>query len=481
MFRTYQVFFNRMLMCLDAFIVAASFGVAWYVKFKSGWLAYSPHQTLFSYRGPILVGVVIFIISNGVAGLYRPMRAKSVFLEAYGVMKSAAVGLVIFMSVLYFAKMDDFSRDALLIFASTFVVLTLSERISIRLVLRAMRRRGMNQKFILIAGWNQAAERFVHTLEQQPWFGYRILGYVSQSPEGQPTLHSSRSGVPCLGSLSEVARILSEQRVDQVVVALPKERFEAIGDVLEHCEAVGAQSLILPDYFDLLPARPRFETFGDIPLIDTRYVPLDDAMNATLKRAFDIIFSAVVMILLSPFFLALIAAVRLSTPGPVIFVQERIGKNRRMFKMYKFRTMRWEGMSGAERDDLETRRMLEKGWTTQDDPRRTRLGAFLRRSSLDELPQFWNVLIGDMSVIGPRPERPFFVDRFKEEIPRYMVKHRVRPGITGWAQVHGWRGDTSIVDRIQYDIEYIENWSFWMDLRIIGKTVKDGFVNQNAY
>ncbi|MCL6446039.1 MAG: exopolysaccharide biosynthesis polyprenyl glycosylphosphotransferase, partial [Alicyclobacillus sp.] len=239
----------------------------------------------------------------------------------------------------------------------------------------------------------------------------------------------------------------------------------------------------------------------DIPLIDTRYVPLDDAMNAALKRAFDIVFSLLVLIGLSPLFLAIAIAVKLSSPGPVIYVQPRVGKNRRVFKMYKFRTMYWNGHTGeavaetacasssdacateerATNSGDEDTGGTDTGWTVPNDPRRTRFGAFLRRTSLDELPQFWNVLIGDMSVIGPRPERPNFVEQFKDEIPRYMVKHRVRPGITGWAQVHGWRGDTSIAERIQYDLEYIENWSLGLDLKIILRTIRDGFVHENAY
>lgn len=480
-------------MLLDALIVALSFVTAWYIKFYSGWLQHFGHKPFEAYRGAMLFGIVTFLVTNWITGLYRPMRAKSVFAESYAVGKSVVLGMFVLMAALYFTKMQEFSRDVLVLFAVAFAVLTLIERISIRMMLRNMRKRGFNQKHILIVGWNQAAERFVHTLEQQPWFGYRILGCVATHRTDEP----SRFGVANIGSLDNLDAVLHQHvGVDQVVISLPRGEFSPISQVIAQCEAAGVQSLILPDYFDLLPARPRFETFGEIPLIDTRYVPLDDAVNASIKRVFDVVFSVFVLTVLSPLYLVLAIGIKLSSPGPIVFVQERVGKNRRPFKMYKFRTMFMpEGaptldFSGLimSKDDLAKRVLdddafeeFEADWTTPNHHRRTRFGALLRRMSLDELPQFWNVLLGHMSVIGPRPERPYFVEQFKEEIPRYMVKHRVRPGITGWAQVHGWRGDTSITDRIQYDIEYIENWSFWMDIRIVLRTIREGFVHENAY
>lgn len=477
MFRTYQELFRRLFIAGDAVIVIASFLMAWWLKFDSGWIPHAGHLPLLYYRGPLLIAVIVFVLANGVARLYEPMRAKSLFYEAYSVAKGVALGTVVLMATLYFAKMQEFSRDVIALFAGINFALMVGERIVVRSVLRSLRRRGLNQRFLLIVGWSPATRRFLEALEAQPWFGYRVIGYLRY--EGDD---ASRASVPCIGGIDDIRRVLEEHLVDQVVIAAPRERVGDLAEVISACEAVGVQSLILPDYFDLLPARPRFETFGDVPLIDTRHVPLDDAMNAFLKRAFDIAFSLLVLVGLSPLFVAIAIAVKLSSPGPVLYVQERVGKNRRTFKMYKFRTMYWDpGADRAERDCAEEADLRNVGWTVKGDPRRTRVGAFLRRTSLDELPQFWNVLKGDMSVIGPRPERPVFVERFREEVPRYMVKHRVRPGITGWAQVHGWRGDTSIAERIRLDIEYIENWSFWLDLKIVWKTIKDGFVNENAY
>ena len=207
-----------------------------------------------------------------------------------------------------------------------------------------------------------------------------------------------------------------------------------------------------------------------LPVIDTRRVPLDNWFKNALKRAFDIVFASVAILITSPVMLFSVLMIKLTSPGPVIFYQERVGLNRKKFMMYKFRSMR------VQTDEEE-----RVQWTTKDDPRKTKWGAFMRKTSIDELPQFFNVLKGDMSVVGPRPERPFFVEKFREEIPRYMIKHQVRPGITGWAQVNGLRGDTSIEERINYDLYYIENWTFLFDLQIIFMTVFKGLVNKNAY
>lgn len=461
MFRTYQVLWNRIYQLLDAGIVMLSFVVAWYVKFRSGWLPYGGHDP-FAYYVPLMLGAIpIFLFSNWLAGLYRPNRSRAFWHLTSVILRSLVVGLLLFMSVLYFLHVSQFSRSVLFVFGISFTLLSYMKHLGVRTVLRMMRARGYNKKFVLIIGWTSAAARFMQNLEQHPWFGYHVLGHVAEDPLTQT--------VPHLGGFGELQLVLESNLVDYVLICLPRSEVLRMPEIIAECEASGVQSLIVPDYFDILPANPRFENFAGMPLIDTRYVPLDDALNAAFKRTFDIVFSVLVLVLLSPVFALIAVAVKLSSPGPILFKQERSGRNRRIFTMYKFRTMQYEPGN------------VDDGWTIPNDPRRTNFGRFLRKSSLDELPQFWNVLIGDMSVIGPRPERPRFVDKLREEIPRYMVKHRVRPGITGWAQVHGWRGDTSIVTRIQYDIEYIETWSFGMDMSILVRTLKSGLINTNAY
>ncbi|HZG78346.1 MAG TPA: exopolysaccharide biosynthesis polyprenyl glycosylphosphotransferase, partial [Paenibacillus sp.] len=264
--------------------------------------------------------------------------------------------------------------------------------------------------------------------------------------------------------------IMEEKLIDEVIIALPLNAHHKLPYIIETCEKAGVKALIIPDYFDYLPARPYFDNFAGIPLINVRDIPLDELRNRVLKRGFDIIFSIICILITFPLLLAIAIGIKLTSPGPIIFKQERVGLNRRTFNMYKFRSMRMQTES-----DSDTK------WTVENDPRRTKFGAFLRRTSLDELPQFFNVLFGHMSVVGPRPERPYFVEQFKEEIPKYMVKHHIRPGITGWAQSNGYRGDTSIAERIKHDIFYIENWTFFFDIKIILKTIVNGFLNRNAY
>jgi exopolysaccharide biosynthesis polyprenyl glycosylphosphotransferase len=498
-FRTYQVFWNRLFQVFDACIVVVSFLVAWWLKFDSGWLPYGGNSPLRVYMPAILISVPLFLVANWVAGMYKPMRSRGFLQETSAIVRSLVVGLLLVMSLLYFLHLAQFPRSVLVLFAVIYALLVYAEHMTIRGTLRMLRTRGFNKKFVVVVGWSPAVQRFVRSLEEHPWFGYHVLGCVLPEDATEETVESLTANMPLLSRIGELDQVLSNQLVDHVLISLPRSDSMVLPHVLGTCEAHGVQSLIVPDYFDMLPARPRFETFAGMPLIDTRYVPLDDAVNATLKRVFDVVFSALVLLFLSPLYLAIAVAVKASSRGPIFFRQERIGKNRRAFTMYKFRTMYVEQTSEippAAAVLTETKGGLNPsssaealppavpaglGWTTPDDPRRTRIGRFLRRTSLDELPQFWNVFIGDMSVIGPRPERPQFVDIFKDEVPKYMVKHRVRPGITGWAQVHGWRGDTSIAERIKFDIDYIENWSWSLDARIFARTLAKGFVDENAY
>jgi Undecaprenyl-phosphate glucose phosphotransferase len=255
--------------------------------------------------------------------------------------------------------------------------------------------------------------------------------------------------------------------IDEVILALEPEELGVTIQVIQLCEKSGTKVSVIPFYNDVIPTRANIDNIGSIKLIQLRTTPLDEPFNAAIKRGFDILVSLLGLILLSPLLLFIAIATRLSSPGPVLFRQERVGLNKKTFTMLKFRSMR---VNEAQ----------DTAWTTDDDSRRTRIGTFLRKFSLDELPQLWNVLRGDMSLVGPRPEIPFFVEQFRETVPLYMVKNQVRPGITGWAQVNGYRGDTSIPKRVEHDLWYIENWSFGLDLRIIFKTLFGGMINRES-
>jgi Undecaprenyl-phosphate glucose phosphotransferase len=338
----------------------------------------------------------------------------------------------------------------------------------VKSALKHLREKGYNKQFVLILGAGSLGRQFYQNLQQHPELGFEVVGFLDdyQEKHAAPYTHYK----PIIGRIDDLEQILNEVIVDEVIIALPLDAHPKFGSIINVCEKVGVKALIIPDFYDFLPSRPYFDNFAGMPIINVRDIPLDEFRNRLLKRAFDIAFSVVAILITLPVMAIIAVAIKLTSPGPIIFKQERVGLNRRRFMMYKFRTMK------VQPDiDSDTR------WTVQNDPRRTKLGAFLRKTSLDELPQFFNVLFGHMSVVGPRPERPYFVEQFKEEIPKYMVKHHIRPGITGWAQSNGLRGDTSIEERIKHDIFYIENWSFLFDIKIIWKTIVNGFINKNAY
>jgi Undecaprenyl-phosphate glucose phosphotransferase len=240
--------------------------------------------------------------------------------------------------------------------------------------------------------------------------------------------------------------------------------------IVDICEKDGVKAEIVPDYYRYFPAKPYIDMIEDIPIIDIRYVPLDNSFKKIIKRILDFTVSVLALILLSPFMILTALIVKITSSGPIIFKQERVGLHRKKFMMYKFRSM-----------NVQDEENEKNGWTTDNDPRKTKFGTFIRKTSIDELPQLLNVLKGDMSLIGPRPERPYYVDKFRKDIPKYMIKHHVRPGMTGWAQVNGWRGNTSIKKRIEYEIYYVENWNLFMDIKIFFMTIIKGFVNKNAY
>lgn len=315
----------------------------------------------------------------------------------------------------------------------------------------------MNQKHVLLVGCGTLARKYIDCLRENPQFGYRCAGYVGQD--------SDLENVNYLGPYDQLSELLDIYEPDEVIIALEVYDISLMNSIILSCEKHGIRSSIIPIYNDYLPSCATVDSIGKVRLINIRGISQDLAINRVMKRAFDLLFSATALLLLSPLMLILALGVRLSGPGPILFRQERVGKERKIFTMYKFRSM----CVNSESDTA---------WSRSRDSRITRFGAFIRKFSLDELPQFFNVLKGEMSVVGPRPELPFFVDMYKDVVPLYMVKHQVKPGLTGWAQVNGYRGDTSIEKRIEYDIWYIENWSMYLDLKIIFMTIFGGMVNE---
>ena len=468
MIRKNQKFLSKIYMIFDILVIAIAFGLAWWVKFDSGWLDNDGSLSYRTYMGWGVVYAATVIVVGTMSSLYHFHRKKRFSDQLVRIIQTHAISLFVLLSLLFFFKQIHISREFLAVFVGTATMGTIVYRYTVKIMLRSLRHKGYNKQFIIILGAGTLGKRFYENLRNYPEMGYEVIGFLDDRAEWDSI--EEKRYEPILGTLNELEQVLNDKLIDEVIIALPLDAHHKFPDIIETCEKAGVRTLIIPDFFDYLPSRPYFDNFAGMPMINVRDIPLDVLRNRVLKRAFDIAFSLVAIIITLPVMLVITIGLKLTSPGPIIFRQERVGLNRRHFMMYKFRSMK-----------VSKQNTSDTVWTTENDPRRTKFGSFLRKTSLDELPQFFNVLFGHMSVVGPRPERPYFVEQFKEEIPKYMVKHHVRPGITGWAQSNGLRGDTSIEERIRYDIFYIENWSLLFDIKIIWKTIMNGFINKNAY
>jgi Undecaprenyl-phosphate glucose phosphotransferase len=466
--RQRQRFLTQLYALMDFICIQGVFLFSWWLKFESGWIRHDPPLPFKHY---LLWSVIYGVLAIGLSyftNFYTSKRKKLFSFEVLKIVQVHVLSLLLLLSILFVLKEVNVSRSYLLLFLVTNILVTSFYRYIVKAALRNLRQKGYNKQFVLILGAGSLGRQFYANLQQHRELGFEVVGFLDDYQEEHPPEY--RHYKPIIGKIDDLEQILETMIIDEVIIALPLEAHTKFGTIINICEKIGVKTLIIPDFFDYLPARPYFDNFAGMPLINVRDIPLDEFRNRLLKRAFDLVFSIAAILITLPVMGLIAIAIKVTSPGPVIFKQERVGLNRRRFMMYKFRTMK---VMPEEASNTQ--------WTVENDPRRTKLGAFLRRTSLDELPQFFNVLFGHMSVVGPRPERPFFVEQFKEEIPKYMVKHHIRPGITGWAQSNGLRGDTSIEERIRHDLYYIENWSFLFDIKIIWKTIVNGFVNRNAY
>ena len=464
MIKDNQKVFNRLMVIADAAITAGSFMIAFYILNNGPGVGVLPVGDYFMLLF-FIVPIYMFLYHS--CSVYAPKRTVRRRFEVYGIVKANTIGIVALIIVLYMIIREiNFSRSVMVYFYVVNVTATSFFRLNLRKGLCSIRRRGYNLKHILLVGYSRAAEEYIDRLTDNPQWGYVACGILDDHiPAG--TVYK---GVKVLGRLGNLEVILPENKLDEIAISLSLQDYDHLEGIVATCEKSGVHTKFIPDYNSLIPSRPYTEDLMGLPVINIRYVPLTNTGNIIIKRIVDVCGAVCGMALTSPLMLLAALLIKLTSPGPVIFRQERVGLHNKPFYMYKFRTMERQ-VPGEEK----------KAWTVRNDPRVTPVGKFLRRTSLDELPQLFNILRGDMSLVGPRPERPLFVDKFKEEIPRYMVKHQVRPGLTGWAQVNGLRGDTSIRKRIEYDIYYIENWTVWFDLKIILMTFFTGFINKNAY
>lgn len=445
MIKNNQRMLNKVQVCMDAGIIGATYFFSWYLRFKSGLFVQDagvlPAKTYFSALFLIIPG---YLLLYSIFQLYMPRRVKSYRKELMDIIRANGIGFMIFILVLYFIKQEHFSRQMLCIFFFINISLEFASRYLIRTILWKMRKQGLNQKHILMIGESQMAEQYMNRLRENPKWGYQVFAHLKDE--------------------EKLERILEGNELDEVVIALRAEDYGKLERIVDVCEKAGVHTKMIPDFGNVISTRPYIEDVQGIPVIHVRRVPLNIMRNRVAKRAVDLIGATVAIILFSPVMLLTVLVVALTEEGSVIYRQERVGLHNQVFYMYKFRSMI---MQDEEKEKAE--------WSTRNDPRITPVGKLIRRTSIDELPQLVNVLKGEMSLVGPRPERPQFVQKFRDEIPRYMVKHQVRPGMTGWAQINGYRGDTSIEKRIEYDLYYIENWTMVFDMKILILTIFKGF------
>ena len=471
MIKDNQRFLNKLHVLLDVLIICASYALAWLLTivapiFPAGH-GVLPPQVYFVALIPI---VPAYLLLYWAFHLYEPKRTHSKRAELWHICQACAVGLMLLTSILFAFRRSgyfgNFSTRMLVAFSIIDITLTTVERFGIRYILSRLRRKGFNQKHVMLVGFSDASDQFIDACRRNPDWGYHIYGIVDDIAE----VGEGYKGIQVVGRISELEHILAQNTIDEIAITLPLAAYAKLDGIVHVCEKSGVHTKFIPDYNNIIHSKPVTEDMDGLPVINIRNVPLTDPVKATAKRAVDICGALVGITLFSPIMLVVAILIKLTSPGPIIFKQERVGLHNKPFMMYKFRSM----VQQTEADE-------KKGWTVPGDPRVTRVGRFIRKTSIDEFPQFFNVLAGQMSLIGPRPERTQFVEMFKEEIPRYMIKHQVRPGMTGWAQVNGLRGDTSIYERVKYDIWYIENWTMSLDVKILFLTIFKGFVNKNAY
>lgn len=459
--------FSRLQMLIDAFIIAASYVTAWMIRFI-GSFSYSAVFALSfeQYMFALIFIVPGYLLLYQAFTLYEPMHMQGRRLVLANVIKANILGMLLIIFSLYMLEESDFSRLMVYIFCVINITLEWGIRMLIFAFLRDMRKRGLNQKQMILVGYSRAAEEYIDRIQANPQWGYVVRGILDDKvPAG--TLYK---GVKVIGRIANLMVILPANRLDEIAITLGLSEYYRLEEIVTLCEKSGVHTKFIPDYNKIIPTKPYTEDILGLPVINIRYVPLSNTFNAMVKRTMDIVGSIAGIIVASPVMLLMCVLIKATSPGPLIYKQERVGLHNKNFRMYKFRSM-----------EIQPEAEEKKAWTVKNDPRVTGIGKFMRRTSIDELPQLFNILKGDMSLVGPRPERPFFVEKFREEIPRYMVKHQVRPGLTGWAQVNGYRGDTSIRKRIDYDLYYIENWTIGFDIKIMFLTIFKGFINKNAY
>jgi Undecaprenyl-phosphate glucose phosphotransferase len=462
----------------DAVLAMWAFVLAYGIRFESGLIpVYRGYPPLEQYLNLLPFVAVLTPFAFWLQGVYRLRRGRSrvddffavligsILAVVFGVVSTLYVGAYYASEVARAQGSYQVSQIVWGLFLPLNLMFTYASRETVRELLERRWRAGIGLKRILIAGAGDLGRIVADRMLQHRELGYQVVGFLDDRAGGD---HIGYRGLPLLGTLAEVAEIAKRERVDHLYVTLPLEEHAKLLDLMDLTSREFIDVKVVPDLLQFIALRARLEDLDGLPVININEVPLQ-GFNTWLKRGFDVVLSLAAMAVLFVPFAIIAALVKWSSPGPIFYRQERMGLDGKGFTVFKFRSMYQDAEDGTG-----------PVWARDDDPRATAIGRWLRRLDLDELPQFWNVLKGEMSIVGPRPERPFFVEQFKHRIPQYMLRHKVKAGITGWAQVNGWRGNTSLEKRIEYDLYYIENWSVTLDLKIMWLTLVRGLFQRGV-
>lgn len=457
-------------LCVDVIASVLALVAAWWLRFDLELIPVTKgEQDLEVYTRLLPLVILIFPLAFSIQGLYRHRPARGRAEELAGVLVGTVFGIVILSGVLlWFRPVDPsvpYSRATLALFAGCEWAFVSVGRLVVRRIVEALHRRGRDLDRVVIAGGGELAAQVAQRIMSRTELGFRVIGYVAD----RETNHPHMASLPRLGSLSDTAAVVAQHGAHRIFVALPHASAQETMALLDQLVREVVSVHLVPDLLQFTVLRSRVSDIDGLPTINLSETPLA-GWSAVVKRLLDVLLSGVALVVLSPLLALIALLIWLEDRGPVFYRQVRMGLDAVPFEILKFRSMR-----------VSAEDQVGAVWAERDDPRRTRVGAFLRAWSLDELPQLWNVLCGDMSLVGPRPERPTFVQQFRQQYPHYMLRHKVRAGMTGWAQVHGWRGNTSIHMRIEHDLYYIENWSLLLDVKILFMTIRRGLRHENAY
>jgi len=446
----------------DSIAIEFSFLFSYWLRFKTDVLNFLPltedKPPLEAYILGSLVVIPVWLLIFNSRKMYGARRNVNLSDDFFSIIKAVTLGMLIVMSAAFFYRAFSYSRIVFgLIWIVSILTIT-SGRIILLQIEKMLYKKGRELRNAVIIGNNRTADKIFNSFYKHPLLGYRLVGYYANEPAEKSY---DISNLKYLGNLSDVPDNIVKENIELVLIALSYDEHMSLYKLVQECEGVNVDFMMVPDLLEIMTGGMKIKEIEGIPFIKIKSIPMT-TWGRIFKRTFDIIISAMLLLLLLPLFLLIMILIKFSSKGPVFFIQDRIGLDGQNFKMIKFRSM----VVGAEKYDEEA------GLGIQNDPRQTKIGKLLRRTSLDELPQLLNVLKGEMSLVGPRPERPYFVEQFKNLVPKYLDRHRVKTGMTGWAQVNGFRGDSSLEERIKYDIYYIENWSLWFDIKILLKTIK---------